>query len=171
MRHAGVEGEDKLTLSAWLESACQICNRPTDADQMILCDGCEKGYHMTCLNPPLTSIPSGDWWVWIRKSRWSTIVKRPCRTLQGSFKHAIEFAVFVLPLLLERCAKGVNTLCCHAKLLFLEISSATLCKEGVMTHLKHASLIPPLQNFKHLSETVLLGNARDRSGDQCLLCR
>jgi hypothetical protein len=28
---------------------------------MLLCDFCERGYHMTCLDPPLTKVPKGDW--------------------------------------------------------------------------------------------------------------
>ena len=27
----------------------------------MLCDGCDKGYHIYCLEPPLQSIPAGDW--------------------------------------------------------------------------------------------------------------
>lgn len=32
-----------------------------DEDNLLLCDGCDKGYHIYCLDPPLKSIPSGDW--------------------------------------------------------------------------------------------------------------
>ena len=28
---------------------------------MLLCDGCDHGYHMYCLRPPLADIPEGDW--------------------------------------------------------------------------------------------------------------
>ena len=28
---------------------------------MLLCDGCDDGYHLGCLNPPLRRIPRGDW--------------------------------------------------------------------------------------------------------------
>lgn len=30
-------------------------------DQLLLCDGCEAGYHTFCLLPKLQDIPSGDW--------------------------------------------------------------------------------------------------------------
>jgi len=39
---------------------CQVCNKP-DAKSMLLCDVCDKGYHMQCLSPPLSAIPRGDW--------------------------------------------------------------------------------------------------------------
>ena len=29
---------------------------------MLLCDGCDKGFHMDCLNPPLLEIPHGNWY-------------------------------------------------------------------------------------------------------------
>lgn len=29
---------------------------------MILCDECDYGYHITCLNPPLKSVPEDDEW-------------------------------------------------------------------------------------------------------------
>ena len=28
---------------------------------MLLCGGCDAGYHMTCLDPELTVVPEGDW--------------------------------------------------------------------------------------------------------------
>ena len=29
---------------------------------MLLCDGCDNGFHMHCLDPPLTCTPEGDWY-------------------------------------------------------------------------------------------------------------
>jgi len=28
---------------------------------MILCDNCDAGYHTSCLNPPMTLVPEGEW--------------------------------------------------------------------------------------------------------------
>ena len=28
---------------------------------MLLCDGCDKGYHIYCVQPPIETIPEGDW--------------------------------------------------------------------------------------------------------------
>ena len=28
---------------------------------MLLCDGCDRGFHMSCLKPPLKKVPTGDW--------------------------------------------------------------------------------------------------------------
>ena len=36
------------------------CKSKTQWDRMILCDGCDRGYHTTCLMPTLEEIPPGD---------------------------------------------------------------------------------------------------------------
>lgn len=43
---------------------CELCNRVDDHySLLILCDGkdCKREYHMNCLNPPLVTVPPGDW--------------------------------------------------------------------------------------------------------------
>ena len=30
-------------------------------DELLLCDGCDASFHTFCLDPPLPSIPPGDW--------------------------------------------------------------------------------------------------------------
>lgn len=41
--------------------ACDRCKRHDEEETMILCDLCDRGFHMACLDPPLTLIPEGDW--------------------------------------------------------------------------------------------------------------
>ncbi|XP_017479394.1 PREDICTED: uncharacterized protein LOC108368939 isoform X2 [Rhagoletis zephyria] len=41
---------------------CEICNSPDREDVMLLCDECNQGYHMDCLEPRLTQIPEGSWY-------------------------------------------------------------------------------------------------------------
>lgn len=40
---------------------CEICASGIDDASMLLCDGCDDGYHMGCLNPPLAKVPDDDW--------------------------------------------------------------------------------------------------------------
>lgn len=40
---------------------CYNCNKGDDEEYMLLCDGCDDGYHTFCLIPPLQDIPDGDW--------------------------------------------------------------------------------------------------------------
>ena len=42
--------------------ACQICGSKARAASMLVCDHCNKGYHMSCLKPPLKEVPEGDWY-------------------------------------------------------------------------------------------------------------
>ena len=35
------------------ELVCEICHSPDDEDTMLICEQCEKLYHMACLLPPL----------------------------------------------------------------------------------------------------------------------
>ena len=41
----------------WDKSAllarCTVCRRKGDDEKMLLCDGCDNGYHMYCLKPPI----------------------------------------------------------------------------------------------------------------------
>ncbi|XP_046718427.1 autoimmune regulator [Silurus meridionalis] len=39
------------------DDECAVC----DGGELICCDGCPRAFHLTCLVPPLTSIPSGSW--------------------------------------------------------------------------------------------------------------
>ncbi|XP_021919556.1 bromodomain adjacent to zinc finger domain protein 1A isoform X2 [Zootermopsis nevadensis] len=49
----------------WSRSAsnahCRLCRRRGDAENMLLCDGCNKGHHLYCLKPKLIRVPHGDW--------------------------------------------------------------------------------------------------------------
>ena len=42
-------------------TACEICHSPEDEACLLLCDGCDKGFHTYCLPTPLSEIPEGDW--------------------------------------------------------------------------------------------------------------
>lgn len=49
----------------WAKSAlnarCKVCRKGGDGENMLLCDGCDRGFHLYCLKPKLSSIPKGDW--------------------------------------------------------------------------------------------------------------
>jgi hypothetical protein len=48
-------------LSSDKDDACEICHSTTDHATMLLCDACDTGWHMGCLDPPLFVMPAGDW--------------------------------------------------------------------------------------------------------------
>lgn len=40
---------------------CQVCHQCDREERMLLCDYCDSGFHLECLNPPLDEVPDGDW--------------------------------------------------------------------------------------------------------------
>ena len=39
----------------------QICKSKDDEDNMLLCDGCDKGYRAYCVVPTIKNVPDGYW--------------------------------------------------------------------------------------------------------------
>jgi len=42
--------------------ACTICENSDDDHKMLLCDGCDEGFHLHCLEPPLDKVPKLPHW-------------------------------------------------------------------------------------------------------------
>ncbi|XP_018411551.1 PREDICTED: PHD and RING finger domain-containing protein 1 [Nanorana parkeri] len=40
---------------------CEVCGRSDREDRLLLCDGCDAGYHMECLIPALNAVPVDEW--------------------------------------------------------------------------------------------------------------
>ncbi|XP_053779984.1 PHD and RING finger domain-containing protein 1 isoform X3 [Desmodus rotundus] len=51
---AGEEEEEDPTF-------CEVCGRSDREDRLLLCDSCDAGYHMECLDPPLQEVPVDEW--------------------------------------------------------------------------------------------------------------
>ena len=41
---------------------CEVCRRIDSPDTMLLCDGCNLGYHLECLTPPMSEVPMREWY-------------------------------------------------------------------------------------------------------------
>ncbi|XP_065176525.1 zinc finger protein ubi-d4-like [Sycon ciliatum] len=41
--------------------SCGVCGTSDNDDELLFCDDCDRGYHMYCLKPPITSPPEGRW--------------------------------------------------------------------------------------------------------------
>ncbi|XP_061726231.1 uncharacterized protein LOC133531852 [Cydia pomonella] len=52
---------DKSVMKAY----CQFCLLGDNEEQLLLCDGCDKGYHTYCFKPSMDKIPEGDWYCWV----------------------------------------------------------------------------------------------------------
>ncbi|XP_042298170.1 tyrosine-protein kinase BAZ1B [Sceloporus undulatus] len=40
---------------------CKVCRKKGEDDKLILCDECNKAFHLFCLRPALYEIPEGEW--------------------------------------------------------------------------------------------------------------
>ncbi|KAL4720569.1 hypothetical protein ACJJTC_018279, partial [Scirpophaga incertulas] len=65
-----------------MKANCQFCLSGDNEDQLLLCDGCDKGYHTYCFKPRMDKIPEGDWYCWecVNKARG----ERVCIVCGGS---------------------------------------------------------------------------------------
>ncbi|XP_041650492.1 PHD and RING finger domain-containing protein 1 [Cheilinus undulatus] len=57
-----VKENQEETIDVDLEQTnCEVCGGSDREDRLLLCDGCDAGYHMECLTPPLDSVPVEEW--------------------------------------------------------------------------------------------------------------
>ncbi|XP_025986077.1 bromodomain adjacent to zinc finger domain protein 2B isoform X5 [Solenopsis invicta] len=52
----------KQLLTTSQTSNCQFCHSGDNEDKLLLCDGCDRGYHTYCFRPKMENIPDGDWY-------------------------------------------------------------------------------------------------------------
>jgi hypothetical protein len=52
------ERYEKAASSVHGIDACAVCG---DGGSLLICDGCEGEYHMSCMRPPLKTVPEGHW--------------------------------------------------------------------------------------------------------------
>ena len=58
-----VEEEELPSIPDGLEPGdyCECCRGVHDENKILLCDGCDRGWHLYCLVPKKRSIPKNDW--------------------------------------------------------------------------------------------------------------
>eukprot|EP00250_Pteridium_aquilinum_P019210 c24343_g1_i1 orf=340-6093(+) len=44
------------------DQICEQCQSGAHEQSMLLCDRCDRGWHLYCLTPPLSSVPPGNWY-------------------------------------------------------------------------------------------------------------
>jgi hypothetical protein len=69
-----------LTWIPPLDYPCQVCQKIDDADQMLLCDNYNGGYHLFCLKLELTQVPVGIWYCSSCSFVSLWFLLRPCHT-------------------------------------------------------------------------------------------
>ena len=59
----GEDGDDGLFLTAALnELRCEVCADGGREHELVLCDGCDRGWHIGCMVPRLRTVPTGEWY-------------------------------------------------------------------------------------------------------------
>ena len=56
----------KILTTAWQCTNCKTCSvceeaNPDEDEEMLFCDSCDLGYHMSCHKPPVQNKPIGNW--------------------------------------------------------------------------------------------------------------
>jgi len=55
------QSDDYKQLKHRLHHEMDVCYICDDGGDLIICDSCVRAFHRSCLDPPLTEIPEGDW--------------------------------------------------------------------------------------------------------------
>ncbi|XP_058501022.1 PHD and RING finger domain-containing protein 1 isoform X3 [Solea solea] len=55
------EGQEETVDLDLEQTNCEVCGGSDREDRLLLCDGCDAGYHMECLTPPLDAVPVEEW--------------------------------------------------------------------------------------------------------------
>ncbi|KAK3872931.1 hypothetical protein Pcinc_022016 [Petrolisthes cinctipes] len=55
------EKEDVVIPEEENPTYCEVCHECNHEERLLLCDGCDLGYHLECLDPPLAQVPVEEW--------------------------------------------------------------------------------------------------------------
>lgn len=59
--HLATLDRSVLWAKSILNARCKVCRKKGDSENMLLCDGCDRGHHIYCVRPKLKAVPSEDW--------------------------------------------------------------------------------------------------------------
>ncbi|XP_057713566.1 autoimmune regulator [Corythoichthys intestinalis] len=129
------------------DDECAACK---DGGELICCDECPRAFHLSCLDPPLASIPSGSWQCEgcsgsRRKDHKSQQPLHPLQRLPkrgGSFK-TLVVAVFQLPEMVHNSHGREQRSATHTDILDSILGDASL--DGILQWAFH-NIPQPLQN-------------------------
>ena len=90
--------------------ACERCGHAHMAEEMLLCDECDGGFHIYCLRPPLRAVPEGDWVC--QRCQNASAMRRRRRVQKPGDKHWLPSCLQCGAC--ECCSNGLN--CCRSPL-------------------------------------------------------
>lgn len=95
------------TAVAWdksiMKAYCQFCHSGDHEEKLLLCDGCDKGYHTHCFKPPMNNIPDGDWYCYECVNKFSDTSQRHCLVCGGTEGRTLVYC--------SVCPRAYHTTC------------------------------------------------------------
>lgn len=61
-KEEGVDDDDDDDDDLYSELGCEECGGGDKEEEILLCDKCDKGYHLDCLRPIVPRVPFGHWY-------------------------------------------------------------------------------------------------------------
>ena len=58
---------------------CKLCRSGDKEEEILLCDGCDDGFHVMCLRPVVLRVPEGSWFCDACSDQHSTTPKSMCQ--------------------------------------------------------------------------------------------
>ncbi|KAL4188243.1 hypothetical protein AMTRI_Chr09g22930 [Amborella trichopoda] len=55
------KSDGNVSSSSYSDLVCEVCSSGGNAAELLLCDGCDHGFHIFCLRPILARVPSSSW--------------------------------------------------------------------------------------------------------------
>ncbi len=98
---------------------CELCGSPDDEASMLICDGCLKGFHLSCLQPPLSEVPEPEIWVCPYCLQQGVTAERLAVLRQMNMPVAVSDAA-VFPSVQQR-ARDAEAQQLHGKVVWLQV--------------------------------------------------
>ncbi|KAL7641995.1 UNVERIFIED_CONTAM: hypothetical protein RMT77_007869 [Armadillidium vulgare] len=83
MLETAVAWDRSIMKASFCFQFCQFCHSGDFEEKLLLCDGCDRGYHTHCFKPPMNTIPDGDWYCYECVNKFSDGSQRHCLVCGG----------------------------------------------------------------------------------------
>ncbi|KZV49004.1 hypothetical protein F511_09600 [Dorcoceras hygrometricum] len=54
-------GKSSISVSRYCSKKCKVCGHLETSKNLLICDNCEDGFHISCCEPRAARIPAGEW--------------------------------------------------------------------------------------------------------------
>ncbi|CAH8496166.1 unnamed protein product [Heterobilharzia americana] len=116
-------------------------NSQHSEEQMLFCDDCDRGYHMYCLDPPLSEPPEGSWSCKLCVERFQTTAASYSTSLVdvGMTKKSDTYNNVINHNDVNTCESKLNVPCCSTALTSSVVSTVDVAAASFQTPLTSSS--------------------------------